>query len=172
MPPSFGTAPSPLSIGRSMRVLLRGVAAVILFGCSTGYTPPRAPEPDLGALLDAPRYASVQIIHEPDARRSVTAAVFAGAIVVEYLVDDKLVGSHMAHKSFDEVLQLPGGDHEIVIQQCYRGVITLGARDCQYVKYHFRIRPGERGRIDVAANVLRPETAGFVQWHEVEDSRY
>jgi len=152
---------------------LSGLTAAILVGCSSGYTPEKAPEPDIDALLAAPQYATVEIIHEPDAARTVTTAASVGNIVMEYLIDDELVGSHSAYIGFHEVLNLLGGDHEIVIQQCYRGIVTLGGRTCQYIKYHFRLRPGERAKINVAEpNVLRPKTAGFIQWHEIESSRY
>lgn len=172
MPLPFGIRLSALSPGRRLRVLLCGVPAAVILGCAQGYTPHKVPEPDIDALLAAPQYASVQIIHEPDAGRSVTAAAFAGNIIIEYLVDDNLVGSHSAIKSFDEIINLLGGDHEVVIQQCYQGLMTLGGRSCQYIKYQFRIHAGERGRINIAANVLRPRTAGFVQWHEIEASQY
>lgn len=145
----------------------------MILGCSTGYTPARVPEPDIDALLAAPEYATIEIIHEPDAARSVTTAVSVGDIVLEYFVDDELIGSHSVYSGFHDVISVLGGDHEIVVQQCYRGLITLGGRSCQYIKYHFRIRPAERGQVKVVEpNILRPKTAGFLQWHEIGAVRY
>jgi len=144
-----------------------------MLGCSSGYTPGKAPEPDIDALLAAPQYAEVQIVHGPDAARTLTTTASGGTAVLEYFVDDRLVGSHSVHSRFDEVVSVVGGDHEMVVQQCYRGILSLGGRSCQYIKYHLRIRPGEKGQVSVIEpNVLRPKTAGFLQWYELEASRY
>jgi hypothetical protein len=173
LPSSFGIRFSNLAKALNACVLLGGIGAAMVSGCSSGYAPHKVPEPDIDALLAAPLYIRVRITHERDAARSITTTASAGTIIMEYLIDDKLVGSHSVHSNFNEVINLPGEDHEIVIQQCYRGIITLGGRSCQYIKYHFRIRPGESGQVNVVEpNVLRPKTAGFIQWYEVEASRY
>ena len=170
---SFGYHVSTFPRRLSSLALIVGLATFIASGCSSGYTPRKTPEPDIDALLAAPQYAEVQIIHKPDAGRTITTTATAGTIIMEYLVDDKLVGSHSVHSSFDEVVYVVGGDHELVVQQCYRGLMTLGGRSCQYIKYHFRVLPGELGQVNVVQpNVLRPKLAGFLQWHELEVSRY
>lgn len=163
---------SGLPVRRSMRLLLCALLTAVILGCAPGYAPEKTPEEDIDALLAAPQYARLQIVYEADAGRSVTAAIFAGDIIIEYFIDDKLAGHHSAYSSFDEVVNLLGGDHEFVVQQCYRGLMTLGGRSCQYIKYHFRILPREQGRISVEGNVLRPRTAGLFEWYELEASRY
>jgi hypothetical protein len=173
LPPSFEMRFSDLAKALYTCVLLGGLVPAMVSGCSAGYTPRKVPEPDIDALLAAPQYTTVRITHEPDAARSVTTTVTAGTMIMEYFIDDKLVGSHSVYSNFNDVIKLPGRDHEIVIQQCYRGIMTLGGRSCQYIKYHFRIRPGESGQINVVEpNVLRPKTAGFIQWYEVAASQY
>lgn len=153
-------------------VVLAGLMMLVVAACSPGYSPAKAPEPDIDAILTAPQYAEVQITHKPDLSRSLATTATIGTIIMEYLVDDQLVGSHWVHRGFDEVINVVGGNHELVVQQCYRGLATLGGRNCQYIKYHFRVRPGERGHVNVLQpNVLRPKTGGFLQWHELEVSR-
>jgi len=169
---SFRTHFATLPCRLDSFVLLAGFVLLLGSGCTAGYTPAKAAEPDIEAILTAPQYAEVQIVHRPGAGRSITTTATVGTIFMKYLVDDELVGSHSVHHNFDEVINVVGGDHEIVVQQCYRGLLTLGGPSCQYIKYHFRVRAGERAEVRITQpNVLRPKTGGFLQWHELEVSR-
>ena len=169
---SFGTHLSTFLQRLGPLTVLAGLLTLVASGCAPGYAPAKSPEPDIDAILTARQYAEVQIVYKPDVSRSLATTATVGTIKMEYFVDDTLVGSHWVHRSFDEVINVVGGDHEMVVQQCYRGLVTLGGRSCQYIKYHFRVRPGERGQISVLQpNVLRPKAGGFLQWHELEVSR-
>lgn len=145
---------------------------ISLSACTPGYAPSRGPaERDLTGVLVNPDRSEIRISYEPKFMRGAVTTATLGFMTMEYILDEHLVGSHTIYEAYDQVVPLEPGDHEIVLQRCYRGLLTLGGRDCNYVKYAFALSPHDSATMRVIEPyVFKPENHGFLRWYELEST--
>lgn len=143
-----------------------------LSACAPGYTYSKGSDDTEGTgLLSNSDRSEIRIAYEPEFMRGAVTTASLGVMTMEYILDDHLVGSHTIYEAYDRVVHLKPGDHQIVLQRCYRGLLTLGARHCKYAKYAFALSPRDSATLRVIEPyVFKPENEGFLQWYALEST--
>jgi len=106
---------------------------VLLYGCGgSGYTPPMTHHTYITNTQEHHQLTSVEIINRDDSLFDVGSAVGLPDYI-EYFIDGRQVAYHKANSNFRTNVQIPPGDHQLIIQMLSRVAHVPKFRDANKI---------------------------------------